>query len=87
MGIGDTSAFEKARAATMPEPAGVISMWVNVWGNRGRGDVMIGAPTLAELAKRWEQITNSDFDETLAQQVIVTSIKNVMYAPDAVPHD
>jgi hypothetical protein len=52
------------------EPVGGIPMWVAVWGNRGRGQVMIGAPTLDDLQERWEQITNSDFDRTLAQRVV-----------------
>ena len=45
--------------------------WVAVWANRSRGHVIIGAPTLQALEARWEQITNVDFDPTIAQHVFV----------------
>lgn len=45
--------------------------WVAIWTNRGRGHVVIGAPTLAELGERWEQITNSDFAPYKAQHVFI----------------
>ena len=45
--------------------------WVAVWGNRGRGNVIIAAPTLQQLEARWEQITHSDLDPTIAQHVFI----------------
>ena len=46
-------------------------MFVAVWTNRGRGVVMIGAPSLERLRERWEQITNSDLNPELAQCVVM----------------
>jgi hypothetical protein len=45
--------------------------YVAIWTNRGRGHVVIGAPTLTELADRWAQITNSDFTPDKAQHVFI----------------
>lgn len=45
--------------------------WLAVWGNRGRGHVIIAAPTLLALEARWEQITHSDLDPTIAQHVFI----------------
>jgi hypothetical protein len=45
--------------------------WVAVWANRDRGHMIIGAPTLGQLAERWEQITHSDLDPDMAQQVFI----------------
>ena len=52
-------------------------MYVAVWTNRGRGHVMIGAPTLEALSARWEQITHSDFMPEMAQYVVVLDVADV----------
>lgn len=54
-----------------------FEMWVAIWNNRGRGEVMFGAPTLDQLGERWEQITNSDFDPALAQHVVIAEVLKV----------
>lgn len=46
-----------------------------IWSNRKRGHVVIAAPTMSDLRARWEQITSSDLDETLAQEVFICSVK------------
>lgn len=46
-----------------------------IWSNRGRGHVVIAAPTIDALRDRWEQITNSDLNEPLAQEVFICSVK------------
>lgn len=46
-----------------------------IWSNRGRGHVVIAAPTIEALRDRWEQITSSDLDETMAQEVFICSVK------------
>lgn len=51
------------------------SAWVAIWTNRGRGHVVIGAPTLDDLAEHWERITHSDFDRSAAQRVFLCSEK------------
>jgi len=55
------------------EDASAYDMWIAVWANRGRGHVMLGAPSLDLLAERWEQLTHSDFDRTRAQHVVVAA--------------
>lgn len=67
-----TTEFTK-RQVTRDKPVPAYDAWVAVWNNRGRGAVMIGAPTLDLLEARWEQIANSDFDRTIAQRVVITS--------------
>jgi hypothetical protein len=47
--------------------------WVAIWTNRNRGHVVIGAPTLNDLAERWGQITSSDFEPSYAQCVFICS--------------
>lgn len=64
-----SQAFSR-RTITREQPVAGIDMWVAVWSNRGRGEVVLGAPTLDQLAARWEQITNCDFDRTIAQRTI-----------------
>jgi hypothetical protein len=49
--------------------------FIAVWMNRGRGDVVIAAPTLEALRDRWEQITSCDLDEAMAQEVFICSVK------------
>lgn len=46
-----------------------------IWMNRGRGDVVIAAPTMAELVERWEQITHTDLNQSMAQEVFICSVK------------
>lgn len=66
-----TNQFTK-RNITRAE-AHAYEMWIAVWSNRSRGHVMLGAPTLDLLAERWEQLTHSDFDRTIAQRVVVAA--------------
>ena len=75
-----TLAFTKRRVQQL-ETAPGFEMWVAVWGNRGRGNVMIGAPTLDELADRWEQITNSDFDRDMAQRIVTLAANTAQVRP------
>ena len=75
-----TIAFTKRRIQQL-ETAPGFEMWVAVWGNRGRGNVMIGAPTLDELADRWEQITNSDFDRDMAQRIVTLAANTAQVRP------
>ena len=76
--VDPSTEFNKA-PIEIGQPGVATEAWVAVWGNRGRGHVMIGAPTLKALEMRWEQITNLDFDPTLAQHVYVC--KTAIAAP------
>lgn len=62
-------------AEDMGVPA--FELWIAIWNNRGRGEVMLGAPTLDALGERWEQITSSDFDPTRAQHVVIAEALKV----------
>ena len=75
-----TTAFTKRRVQQL-ETAPGFEMWVAVWGNRGRGDVLIGAPTLDELAARWEQITSHDFDRDMAQRIVTLAANTAQVRP------
>ena len=75
-----TTEFLKRRVQQL-EPAAGYEMWVAVWNNRGRGAVMIGAPTLDELADRWEQITSSDFERHRAQHVVTLAANRAKVMP------
>lgn len=68
--IHPAQTFRKVKA-TASATIGAFEMYVSVWNNRGRGEVMIGAPSLDELEARWEQITSSDFERDRAQRVVV----------------
>lgn len=49
--------------------------YMAIWSNRGRGEVVIAAPTINDLRKRWDQITNTDLDEMMVQEVFICSVK------------
>lgn len=66
--------FTKMAIQTNMKATGYCA-WIAIWVNRGRGHVIVGAPTLDDLAARWEQITNSDFDRSAAQRVYLCSEK------------
>lgn len=53
-----------------------------VWRNRGRGEVMIGAPSMDELRERWEQITSSDFDASIVHEVYLTPVPKKAHPPE-----
>lgn len=57
---------------SIESPVWFYEIWVAVWHNGGRGEVLIGAPTRMELAARWEQLTASKIDINRAQRVAVT---------------
>lgn len=81
MTVYQTKSFKKL-ALTALKPAddkGVASfeMWIAVWNNRGRGEVMLGAPTLDQLGERWEQITSSDFEPERAQHIVIAEASKV----------
>lgn len=69
-GIHPAKSFRKIKTTKLEQFNG-FEMYVAVWNNRGRGEVMLGAPTLELLEERWEQITHSDFEPSRAQRVVV----------------
>jgi hypothetical protein len=69
--LTDPSTEFKKYPVEISKTGAATEAYVAVWANRGRGHVIIGAPTLAALESRWEQITNTDFDPTLAHHVFV----------------
>lgn len=84
------TAFTKlAVTALLPEQGkpGIagFEIWVAIWNNRGRGEVVLGAPTLDALAERWEQITSSDFERDRAQCVVFLSRPQVEVRTDEQP--
>lgn len=62
--------FQRMRV-TVNEPRPAFDMHIAVWSNPGRGECVIGAPSLAALADRWLQITRTPLDASRAQHVIV----------------
>jgi hypothetical protein len=46
-------------------------MYLAVWSNPGRGECLIGAPTLEALARRWAEVTQRPLDASRAQYVLV----------------
>lgn len=49
--------------------------YMAIWSNRGRGHVVIAAPSIDDLRARWDQITNTDLNELLVQEVFICSVK------------
>lgn len=62
--------FTKMRVQ-IDEPRPAFDMYIAVWSNFGRGECVIGAPSLKALADRWLQITRTALDESRAQHVLV----------------
>lgn len=54
------------------EPRPAFDMYIAVWSNFGRGECVIGAPSLQALDARWQQITRTTLDASRAQHVVVT---------------
>lgn len=54
------------------EPRTAFDMYIAVWTAPGRGECVIGAPSLRALADRWQQITRTRLDASRAQHVVVT---------------
>lgn len=63
----------KRRRVMAQKPVAGYEAYIAVWMNGGCGEVIIGAPTLDDLALRWQQITQSDepFDPKRAQHVVL----------------
>lgn len=53
------------------EPRSAFDMYIAVWTAPGRGECVIGAPSVKALADRWLQITRTALDESRAQHVLV----------------
>lgn len=56
----------------LDEPRPAFDMYIAVWSNFGRGECVIGAPSLPALVDRWQQITRTTLDARRAQHVVVT---------------
>lgn len=64
------SQFRRTRVEVhAPRPA--FDMFIAVWANPGRGECVIGAPSLQTLSDRWLQITRTPLDASRAQHVLV----------------
>lgn len=66
--------FER-RYIEIGKQAAAYRAYMAIWANRGRGHVVIAAPTINDLRNRWEQITNTDLNESLIQEVFICSVK------------
>lgn len=62
--------FTKMRVQ-IDEPRPAFDMYIAVWSNFGRGECVIGAPSLQALSDRWLQITRTALDASRAQHVLV----------------
>lgn len=61
------------------EPRPAFDMYIAVWAKPGRGECVIGAPSLEALETGWLQITRTPLDASRAQHVLVLHCE----APDA----
>jgi hypothetical protein len=73
----------KRRRVMAQKPVAGYEAYVAIWMNDGRGEVMIGAPTLDALALRWQQITRSSeaFDRARAQHVVLALAADAKVEP------
>lgn len=62
--------FQRMRVQ-ITEPRSAFDMHIAVWKNSGRGECVIGAPSVEALRERWKQITCTRLDESRVQHVIV----------------
>jgi hypothetical protein len=53
------------------EPRPAFDMHIAVWLFPGRGECVIGAPSIGSLAERWFEITRMPLDTRRAQHVVV----------------
>lgn len=54
------------------EPRPAFDMYIAVWAaGPGRGECVIGAPSILSLADRWLQITRTQIDASRVQHVVV----------------
>jgi hypothetical protein len=62
--------FQRMRVQ-INEPRPAFDMHIAVWANPGRGECVLGAPSVEALRERWQQITRTQLDESRVQHVIV----------------